>query len=111
MPRKHTDTSRASEFTPTEARTADARESSIVSAAYDLAEQRIREGTASDTLISQFIKYGSRQSRLELEIAELQKDLMVAKTKAYESTQRSDDLYRKAIEQLKIYSGGDEEEF
>ena len=47
------------------ASTPGARESQVIAKAYDLAERRIMEGTASDTLIREFIKLGSPKEQIE----------------------------------------------
>ena len=47
--------------------TPEARENQIISLAMNTAEQRIRDNTASDTLVCHFLKLGTSKYQLELE--------------------------------------------
>jgi hypothetical protein len=47
------------------ARTPEAREDELANLAYDLAEDQIRDGTASSQVITHFLKAGSRRERME----------------------------------------------
>lgn len=87
--------------------TNEGRENELINMAYNLAEQRIREGTASDTMLTHFLKMGSRQSRVDIEIQELQKELIAAKTEAMKSAKRAEERFAAAMEAMKRY-GGDE---
>lgn len=91
------------EFAP--AITPEGRENELISLAVDLAEQQLREGTASSQVISHFLKLGSEKGRIEKEILEKQKDLIVAKTKAISDSERLDVLYSEAINAIRSYSG------
>ena len=55
----------------------EARENQLISLAVDLAEQQLRDGTASSQVISHFLKLASTKERLEREILEKHKDLIV----------------------------------
>ena len=68
--------------------TPEARENQMISLAMDLAEQQLRDGTASSQLITEFVKRGSTKARLEKEILAEQRELMVAKTENLKSAQR-----------------------
>lgn len=85
--------------------TPDARESQLISLATDLAEQQLRDGTASSQVITHYLKLGSSKERLEQEILEQQKDLMKAKTEAIKSAKRIEELYTNALEAMRSYSG------
>lgn len=85
--------------------TPEARENQMIALAVDLAEKQLREGTASSQVITHFLKLGSSKERLEKEILAEQKDLISAKTKAYKSAEDVADIYKKAIEAMKLYSG------
>ena len=88
----------------------EAREQQLVSLAIDLAEKQLREGTASSQVITHYLKLGSSKEKLEKEILEEQKKLVVAKTSAIESQERIDELYANAIKAMRTYSGQSEEE-
>lgn len=87
------------------ASTPDAREAQLTAAAYNLAEQRILDGTASDTLIREFIKIGSPKEKVEREILERQRDLITAKTEAIRAQKRSDEMFAEALAVFKSYRG------
>jgi hypothetical protein len=85
--------------------TPEARENQMISLAMDLAEQQLRDGTASSQLITEFVKRGSTKARLEREILEEQKELIEAKTKSLQSAQRIEELYANALDAMRNYSG------
>ena len=85
--------------------TPEARENQMISLAMDLAEQQLRDGTASSQLITEFVKRGSTKARLEQEILEEQKELIEAKTKSLQSAQRIEELYANALDAMRNYSG------
>lgn len=83
----------------------EARENQMISLAMDLAEQQLRDGTASSQLITEFVKRGSTKARLEKEILEEQKELMAAKTESLQSAKRIEELYLNALDAMRSYSG------
>ena len=85
--------------------TPEARENQLIAMAVDLAEQQLRDGTASSQVITHFLKLGSSKDRLEKEILEKQKDLMTAKTENLKSSDRIEKLFEDAIESFRRYSG------
>lgn len=85
----------------------EARENQMISLAMDLAEQQLRDGTASSQLITEFIKRGSTKARIEQEILAEQKELIEAKTQSLRSAQRIEELYANALSAMKSYSGQD----
>ena len=89
----------------------EARENQMISLAMDLAEQQLRDGTASSQLITEFVKRGSTKARLEKEILKEQKELMAAKTESIQSAKRVEELYTNALNAMRRYSGqGDVDE-
>ena len=86
----------------------EARENQMISLAMDLAEQQLRDGTASSQLITEFVKRGSTKARIEQEILEEQKELIEAKTQSLRSAQRIEELYENALRAMKNYSGQDD---
>lgn len=85
--------------------TPEARENQMIALAMDLAEQQLRDGTASSQLITEFVKRGSTKARLEKEILEEQKELMAAKTENLKSVKRIEELYSNAMKVMRRYSG------
>lgn len=90
----------------------EARENQLISLAVDLAEQQLREGTASSQVITHYLKLGSTRERLEKERLEEENKLLKAKTKAIEDQGEYKQLVADAIKAMRNYSGGgDEDEY
>jgi len=83
----------------------EARENQLVSLAVDLAEQQLRDGTASSQVITHYLKLGSTKERIEKEILEKQKELIEAKTQSLQSARRIEELYSNALNAMRNYSG------
>ena len=83
----------------------EARENQLISLAVDLAEQQLRDGTASSQVITHYLKLGSTKERIEKEILEKQKELIEAKTQSLQSAQRIEELYTNALDAMRKYSG------
>ena len=92
------------------ARTPEAREKQMINLAIDLAEKQLREGTATSQVITHYLKLGSTKERIEREILEKQKELLVAKTDAIKSSAKMEELYEGAINAMREYNGSSEEE-
>lgn len=84
----------------------------MIAYAVDLAEQQLRDGTASSQVITHYLKLGSLNSKLEREILQEQKNLMRAKTESIQSGKRIEELYQNALNAMRTYSGnrGDADE-
>lgn len=90
----------------------ESRENQLVSLAVDLAEQQLRDGTASSQVITHYLKLGSMRERLERERLEEENKLLRAKTKAIESAEEVKVLYEEALKAMRNYSGqGDPDEY
>lgn len=87
------------------ARTSEAREMELASAAYDLAEEQIKSGTASSQVITHFLKAGSMRERLEQERMRHEVELMQVKKEQLEGQKRVEELYVSALEAMRSYSG------
>lgn len=90
--------------------TPEAREGQLISLAVDLVEKRLREGTASSQETTHFLKLATTKARIEKEILEKQKELIVAKTKTLQSQKRSEEMFAEAIKAFKNYSGQEEDD-
>lgn len=93
--------------------TPDAREKQLISLAVDLAEQQLREGTASSQVITHYLKLGSSRERLERERLEEENKLLKAKTEQIKSAERQEEMYKEALKAMSRYQGnrGIEDEF
>lgn len=85
--------------------TPEARENQLIYLATELAEQQLKDGTASSQVITHYLKLGSSKEKIEKEILEKQKELITAKTEALQSAKRIEELYANAINAMKSYSG------
>ena len=85
--------------------TPEARENQLIYLATNLAEQQLRDGTASSQVITHYLKLGSTKEKIEKEILEKQKELITAKTESLQSAKRIEELYADAIKAMKRYSG------
>lgn len=85
--------------------TPEARENQMISLAVDLAEQQLRDGTASSQVITHFLKLATAKERLEREKLEQENKLLIAKTEALQSQKHIEELYSNAISAMRNYSG------
>lgn len=90
--------------------TPEGRENQMVSLAIDLAEQQLRDGTASSQVITHYLKLGSTKERQEKEKLEEEIKLLKAKTEALQQSGRIEELYLNALSAMKDYSGKKDEE-
>lgn len=99
--RKSVRTSRPPATTP------EGRERQLVALAVDLAERRLREGTATSQEITHFLKLGSTRERLEQDRIAKENELLDAKRDALASAARVEELYSEAMNAFRSYSGQD----
>lgn len=91
--------------------TPEGRENQMISLAVNLAEQQLRDGTASSQVITHFLKLGTETAKLERERLKGEIELQKAKAEALRSQQEIDKIYKDAINAMKKYSGhGDPDE-
>lgn len=85
--------------------TPESREQQMIALAVDLVEQRLLNGTASSQETTHYLKLGSMKNKLEMEKLKRENELLAAKTKAVESGDRIEKLYKEAIAAMQRYSG------
>lgn len=83
----------------------EAQENRMIALAVNLAEQQLRDGTASSQVISHYLKLGSTKAKLEKEILEKQKDLLTAKADSIRSNDELRGMYAEAIRAMSKYQG------
>lgn len=105
---RKTDTPLRSTVAPP-AMTEEGRESRLVSLAYDLVEQRLRDGTATSAETTAILRLGTSRARLEKEKLEQEVRLAAAKTSAIESNKHVEEMMEQALKAFRSYSGNDEE--
>lgn len=93
--------------------TPESRELQLIALAVDLAEQQLRDGTASSQVISHFLKLGSSRAELEREKLASENELLRAKAESLQAQQRQDEMFKAAIEAMRRYqgAGGDSDEY
>lgn len=83
----------------------EARENQLIALAYDVAEERLKNGTATSQEVVHFLRLGSMKERKELELMQKKNELMAAKTEALQSAKKIEELYTDAISAFKTYRG------
>lgn len=87
-------------------------ENECISLAFALAKEKLRDGTASSQLITEFIKAGSHKRELEIEELRSKVKLLETKCVSLESQRRSEDIAEKALQAFRTYAGQvDDDEF
>lgn len=90
----------------------EAREQQLANLAYNLAEQQLRDGTASSQVITHFLKAATAKAELEKEKLRAENEVLRAKAKAIDSAEEMKVLYDNAIKAMRNYSGyGDPDEY
>lgn len=87
------------------ATTPDGRESQMISLAERLAEQQLRDGTASSQVITHYLKLGSSREQLEQQRLAGEVEVQKAKIESMASTQRLEAMYTKAMDAFRGYQG------
>ena len=113
MGRKHmvSEENNASSIRP--ALTPEARENQMIALAVNLAEKQLREGTASSQVITHYLKRDAEKKKndVELQILQKQKELIEAKTESLRAAQSNEELYKNAINAMREYAGGNDDEY
>lgn len=87
------------------ATTLEGRENQLISLAADLAEQQLRQGTASSQVITHFLKLGSTREVKEQRRLENENLLLSAKVDQLASAKRQEELFEEAIKVMRVYTG------
>lgn len=90
-----------------QALTPEEEENQMISLATSLAKQKLMDGTASNSMITYYLRLGSSKEQLEKEKLRRENELLTAKVSALESAKRDEELYKKVLNALKTYSGSD----
>lgn len=92
--------------------TPEARENQLIALAVDVAEEQLRDGTASSQVITHFLKLGTTRAELEKEKLVRENELLRAKAKALDSAEEIKVLYADALKAMRNYAGqGDPDEY
>lgn len=87
------------------ATTPEARENQLISAAVNLAEEQLLNGTASSQVITHYLKMSTGRERLERSKLEYETELLKARRDAIASEDHRAELLDKAIGMFSQYRG------
>lgn len=107
MPTKRTPTGTSNIELPPPAKTLQGRTDQLIAAAYDLAERRILEGTASAQEVVHFLKQGSPREQLEMKKLTAENEVLKTRVKEMESRKSGEELLGQALAAFRGYAGID----
>lgn len=81
------------------------REQQMIGLAVNLAEQKLRDGTATSQIIEHYLKLATTRAAMEIQLMEQDLKLKEAKTAAIEADQRAEQRYLDAINAMRRYNG------
>lgn len=87
-----------------------AREQHMISLAVDLAEKKLRDGTATSQIIEHYLRLGTARAVVDVALMQEELELKRAKTEQIRSMHTEAEKYQEAIEAFRIYSGAAEDE-
>ncbi len=92
------------------ARILENRENQLIEKAYNLAEERLDNKTASAQEIVHFLKMGTAKAQLEKQKLEAETQLLESKKEMVESSKKSDMVYQQVLDAIKSYGGTETED-
>lgn len=87
------------------ASTPEVREAQLINLAYNLAEEQLREGTASPSIVNHFLRLSTKREALELDNLRSKAKLQEAKAQQIDTAKANEELTKAAIDAMKNYSG------
>lgn len=87
------------------ARSIENRENQLIEKAYNLAEKRLDNETASAQEIVHFLKMGTAKAQLEKKKLEAETELLTSRKDAVDATKRSEEKYDEAMRAFQEYRG------
>lgn len=85
--------------------TVDGRFDQLVALAVDLAEERLRDKSASNQLVSEIIRYGSQKEKLMREKIQRETEMLKAKADALKAHETSIKMIEEAMKAMAEYTG------
>lgn len=83
----------------------ESRENQMIGLAVSQAERMLLEGRAPTQIVVHFLRLGTTKNQLEKEKLRKENLLLEAKANALESAARTEELYARAIDAMREYSG------
>lgn len=87
------------------AKSLESRENQLIELAVDTAERQLREGTAPPSVVLHYLRLGTSREQLDKQKKRAEVELLDAKTNAYHSNERIEELYNEAISAMQTYAG------
>lgn len=91
------------------AMTPEAKENEMISLAINLAEKKLRDGTAPTQVIVHYLKLATEREQMELDMLEKKTQLIGAQIESLETSRHVEELYSNAIKAMRLYSGTQDE--
>lgn len=85
--------------------TVEGRFDQLVALAVDLAEERLRDKSASNQLVSEIIRYGSQKEKLMRDKIRCETEMLAAKADALKAQETSMRMIEEAMRAMSEYSG------
>jgi len=85
--------------------TEEAREKQMISLAVNLAEEQLKNGTASSQIITHYLKLGSTKEKIEQDLLKQQAELAKAKVENLKIMRNTEKLAEDAIKAMLTYRG------
>lgn len=92
------------------AKTVEGRENQLINLAVNLAEEKLKNGTASSQIICTLLNLATTKARLELEKIRSDVQVAEARVKQIQDQETSKDLYAQALQAFRSYQGASMEE-
>ncbi len=92
---------------PPPATTIEGRNNQLIAHAFDLAERRLLEGTASAQEVVHFLRLGAAEQRLKEEKLRNENLVLEARTEEMKQRSTSEEMMNKALAAFRGYSGQD----
>lgn len=92
------------------ARSIENRENQLIEKAYDVAEERLNNGTASAQEIVHFLKMGAARAQLEKQKIEAEVELLESKKQIIDANKQSSEAYQAALDAFRSYNGSTNDE-
>ncbi len=80
------------------------QEQYLVNLAMSVAEEQMREGTASPSIITHFLKLGSAREKKEQALVEYRAELLKSQAENIKSNERSEEVTQQALDAFKSYA-------
>ena len=90
---------------PPPATTIEGRNNQLIAAAFDLAERRLHDGSASAQEVVHFLRLGAAEQRLKEEKLHNENLVLAARTEEMKARSSGEELMEKALSAFRGYSG------